>query len=365
MDYGITHDKYDSDATHENVDSLMINLENKGKLKIILDADYQRDIVWGDEQMSCFINSVIKGIVPSAILFNREENGNRICMDGKQRLTSLMRFIKNEIPVTLEKEGNDGREEHTYYYERTPEDEKDDSIGILPENIKVEFLNRKIPIICYKYLSYVDQIDIFNRIQNGKPLEMGEIIPSIISDKKVNKELVELCEECKPFFKKFIKSNKITRKEHCRMIVELLMLYNEESMVNINKRSIERFAKDELTSELIKNFSEDVVPCMKIIFGDKILLHKDIKRKLNQNIIMAIIFNLYEIYYDKLETMKKQSDTIRQGIIKFVKYCKDKEIGIGKSEKILNRLQKDLKEYIKPFNDKKKKNKKITKDKTE
>jgi hypothetical protein len=59
-----------------------------------LDPDYQRQYRWEDDKASRFIESVILNI-PVPVLYLAEESDSSFSViDGQQRLTSLMRFIK-------------------------------------------------------------------------------------------------------------------------------------------------------------------------------------------------------------------------------------------------------------------------------
>jgi hypothetical protein len=64
-------------------------------------ADYQRGRVWSDDQASAFVGNVISGGVCPLIWINRSESRPDMeIIDGQQRLTSIYRWIKGEIPAT-------------------------------------------------------------------------------------------------------------------------------------------------------------------------------------------------------------------------------------------------------------------------
>lgn len=73
--------------------------------RLNLDAAYQRDYVWGYTEQNMFLLSVVRGAPLSAISVVKTYNdrGNFILevVDGKQRLTTLKKFLNNEIPVRL------------------------------------------------------------------------------------------------------------------------------------------------------------------------------------------------------------------------------------------------------------------------
>jgi hypothetical protein len=75
--------------------------------KYNFDPPYQRKSVWTDEKQSFLIDSIIKNFpIPPIFLHQHidDETGKTEydIIDGKQRLTSIVRFIRNEIPVSSE-----------------------------------------------------------------------------------------------------------------------------------------------------------------------------------------------------------------------------------------------------------------------
>lgn len=68
-----------------------------------LDPDFQRAHVWSDEQRSAYIEHVLRGgRARNDILFNCPcwhvgEEGPMVLVDGKQRLESVRRFLRNEL----------------------------------------------------------------------------------------------------------------------------------------------------------------------------------------------------------------------------------------------------------------------------
>lgn len=72
--------------------------------KIDLNPDYQRDHVWTREQSIAYVGHVLEGGNPGLILINSYNNG-RIgpyeVVDGKQRLTAIRMWVRNEIPAKL------------------------------------------------------------------------------------------------------------------------------------------------------------------------------------------------------------------------------------------------------------------------
>lgn len=61
---------------------------------LILNPSYQRDSVWSDSESKALIDSILRGIpLPSIILNQRKGDPHVEIVDGKQRLTAILRFI--------------------------------------------------------------------------------------------------------------------------------------------------------------------------------------------------------------------------------------------------------------------------------
>ena len=67
---------------------------------IITDPDYQRKYVYDDKRASCLIESILIGIPIPVIYLAEEDEGVYSVIDGQQRITSFVRFLKNEFSLT-------------------------------------------------------------------------------------------------------------------------------------------------------------------------------------------------------------------------------------------------------------------------
>lgn len=73
-----------------------------------LDVDFQRAHVWTDEQATAFVEHLLRGGTGSNVIrFNKPDwmSGRMdagepmVCVDGKQRLTACLRFVRGELPA--------------------------------------------------------------------------------------------------------------------------------------------------------------------------------------------------------------------------------------------------------------------------
>lgn len=74
------------------------------ELGLQLNPDFQRGHVWTKEQQIAFVEFIIRGGKTSAIQFNHPNwmnsfKGEFVVVDGLQRLTALLLFVDNKLPV--------------------------------------------------------------------------------------------------------------------------------------------------------------------------------------------------------------------------------------------------------------------------
>ena len=136
--------------------------------RIDLDADYQREKIWSRKQQLDLIDSIVQNIdIPKMYLAKVQgsENFDFECIDGKQRMATLLSFFKPEAgqpPLTVRIAGQN------YSY-------KD-----LQENLSQ--LAEKIDDYKLTFVIYEDHGDeeflreIFRRLQLGVRLNSGELL---------------------------------------------------------------------------------------------------------------------------------------------------------------------------------------------
>ena len=74
---------------------------------IIPNPEYQRDYVYNDKQASKLVESVLMGIPIPTIYLCVEEDNTYSVIDGQQRITSLVRYLKNDFALTSLQELNE------------------------------------------------------------------------------------------------------------------------------------------------------------------------------------------------------------------------------------------------------------------
>ena len=67
---------------------------------IIQNPDFQRNEVWSNKQRSQLIESILLNFPLPALYLNEDRNGKLIIIDGKQRISSLVKFLDVEFSLT-------------------------------------------------------------------------------------------------------------------------------------------------------------------------------------------------------------------------------------------------------------------------
>ena len=68
---------------------------NRGR--IVLNPEFQRNYVYSEEKASSVIQSMLLGM-PLGVIYFANIDSKNLCVDGQQRLTSMLKFINNEFP---------------------------------------------------------------------------------------------------------------------------------------------------------------------------------------------------------------------------------------------------------------------------
>jgi hypothetical protein len=149
-----------------------INEANQSE-KFDLNPPYQRKSIWDDDRQSFFIDSLLRNYPIPPIFLKRiidDTTGNTRfeVVDGKQRLTSIFRFIANEIPASNEDEEDPIAPFVGKYFKDLD----------LPEYIlyKKNFWRYPIPVEYIDDISEPEMNNIFDRLnRNGMPLSKQEL----------------------------------------------------------------------------------------------------------------------------------------------------------------------------------------------
>ncbi|KAI4626573.1 hypothetical protein J4E83_003725 [Alternaria metachromatica] len=139
---------------------------------IDVDPEYQREVVWTADRMTGLINSLMENYyIPPIILNKKRIIGTAgtprdvlVCVDGKQRLSSVRAFVKGMIPC------HDHKGEKWWFCE-TPRNKRK---KVLPSDTQKSFLEKDFVAFQFAELTPVQEEDLFARVQMGVQLTLAE-----------------------------------------------------------------------------------------------------------------------------------------------------------------------------------------------
>lgn len=275
------------------VDNITIsNLIDKiTQKKIILDPVYQRELVWNDKKMVAFIDSLMKGYIPNNIIVNKNTD-MWTCIDGKQRITSIVQFCVNAIPLCCRDQNN---EEQLTYFSAIPETQKNKpNIITFDKQQQKIFYEKKIIVVIYNNLSYIEQCEVFNRIQAMMSSTTGERVFSLFKNPDVAIKFKEFC-------KKYDYMNK-GRFRNVDLIINILYMQKNKSidMLTGNKKKVFVDMLDDINE--YNKIINIVEPYMAIFFSEHIMNHKTIiEKKLPKNFIVVMFYLLFREKINKIK----------------------------------------------------------------
>ena len=169
-----------------------------------LEAEYQRDEVWGNEKKIRLLQSLFGNVMIPSIIINKKGD-KKIVIDGKQRISACRDFKANIL---------------NFYNESDPDNTC--KYSDLAKKYQKIFNNYSINCIIYQNLSDQEERDIFQRINYGENLSIGEKIKGMKS--KFIPEIIKVKDNISQYLKKFGITQK--RESYNECVVALLALYN-------------------------------------------------------------------------------------------------------------------------------------------
>ncbi len=155
------------------IDDLLIRHESRtvydvlrriARGRFIMDPDFQRDFIWDDGKQSRLIESIIMRIPLPVLYLAEDDEGRMIVVDGLQRLSTLKRFVDDELRLTLPARPSLHRK---HFSDLTPKLQN-----------RVEDCNLILYVIDQKVPEQA-RLDIFDRVNSGVPLTRQQMRNSL------------------------------------------------------------------------------------------------------------------------------------------------------------------------------------------
>ena len=227
----ISNRKLYLDKTDKSTSDILRMHDSK---EIVLQPNYQRKFVWSAKVSSKFIESLLLGIPIPTIFLNERSNYEYEVVDGQQRLTALINFMKNEMRLT-------GLETLEKYNRCKYVD--------LDKDIQRRFNNVSLPIVTVLKDSDEDiKYDIFSRINQGSVklnnqelywvLYRGVLLEKIKMASE-NSKLKSIIGERRVFFDRLFDQEMLVRFLAMRMLVNKEYKISDKYGGRLNKVIVE------------------------------------------------------------------------------------------------------------------------------
>jgi hypothetical protein len=156
--------------------------------RLIIDPEYQRNLVWKQEQKSRFIESILLSFPLPPFYVNQQVDSRYIIIDGLQRTTTLHQFVNGEFALTglkALKNINDKR------------------FKDLPSGYQARIEDKNILLFVIKPSVPIDVIyELFDRINTGGTILNRQEVRNCIFQGKSTQLLKELSRQ--PYFRQSI-----------------------------------------------------------------------------------------------------------------------------------------------------------------
>ena len=183
---------------------------------LILQPEYQRNIIWDNHRKSLLIESLMLRIPIPAFYFQEDFDGNKMVIDGLQRLSTIYSFMKDEFRL----ESLQYRKEfegHTY--------------SQLPKKYKIRIQDTQLAVnVLDSKCNELVKFDVFRRVNTGGvPLNAQEI-RNIMATSEV-RDLLKNMSRSEEFIKATrgkIKDIRMDAQELCLRYILFSFKYNWE-----------------------------------------------------------------------------------------------------------------------------------------
>jgi hypothetical protein len=333
---------YPYDPTQEDIDvredpqsvyELVIRKWDKGLVKI--DPEFQRNFVWKKIGMSQFIESIILNFPIPPLYLNQNVRNELIVVDGRQRLTTLRSFLKNEFRL-------EGLKVLTHLNGKNFED-----LGLLGNGFQAKIEDKKMLVFLIKpSVSLKVVYDIFFRINTGgTPLSRQEIRHCIFQGKStiLLKELSQ-----KSYFRESINNGLKPDRMDDRAAVlrclafKILPIDSYSSMSSFVEKAMIRINNmDENQIKSIEFDFERAIKWSSRIFGDKNF--RIPTRHTRGSINKAVMESLVLFFTNQTdEFIERNQDAIRTNFFEHLltldEYLDAVQRSTGDKQRVINRF---------------------------
>lgn len=300
---------------------------------IIPNPDYQRDYVYNDKQASKLVESVLMGIPIPTIYLCQEEDNTHSVIDGQQRITALVKYLKNEFALSGLQELN----------ELNGKRYKD-----LPKDIQKKLKSSSLSTISLLKQSSDLKYEIFARLNQGAVKLNPQELRNCVYRGSFNNMLDEIAAN-NPHLKSLFHDEN-NRKSYQERILRFFALRNYQDYQSSMLKTMNAYMDQH------KNDGEDEIKAAKVLFVNTVDI---IKQVLGNDAFMAFDRNKGTIlekfsgsvydsivipfsFFDK-HSLITNADRIREAIMKVKMeneaYREDTYASTGSRVRVVRRIQ--------------------------
>ena len=271
---------------------------------IIPQPDYQRDYIMDDKKASKLIESVILQIPIPTVYLCEESDGTLSIIDGQQRLTSFVKFLKNEFSLK-------NLEEYSDFNGKKFAD--------LDKTIQRAIKNTSIHSIVIKKESQELKYEIFARLNQGATSLKPQELRNCIYRGSFNNMLEEISESNKTLA--FLIGTENNRKNYQEIILRYFALKNYQEYsssisktLNLYMEKHQNDSKEDI-EQLKKEFNSNIDIIKQVLGNDAFMGYDRAKEKMT-NKFSGSIYDSIIIGFSRFNNhdIMAHSDEIRQKI---------------------------------------------------
>lgn len=224
----------------------------------------QRGLVWERSRKSDLIESMILGYPIPQVYCRRDrdeaskKNSSYVVMDGKQRLTTIASFIRNEWELShlniVKYETFDGEEAEIDISGKTFEE--------LPEEIQDKIRDTSINFIYFDAITPKEERELFKRLNAGKPLSAKA---RLIANCRDLDKAIQIGQHA--LFQKVLTENARNQKSQVAIIMKIWAMLNVGfAEVSFEGKNFNKMAEEIVMSEDQTNEIYDVLDMANSIY---------------------------------------------------------------------------------------------------
>ncbi|MGH9872671.1 MAG: DUF262 domain-containing protein [Pyrinomonadaceae bacterium] len=196
----------------------------KYRQDIDLEPFFQRGTVWSPNKQQYFMDSILKNWGTPKLFLWQSGPESFACLDGKQRLTSLFKFMADDLEVNANYSANYGGK---LYSE-------------LPTTVQDAIDKYKFSIELVTQANQKEVVELYRRLQGGTPLNFGEKLFASLSQMNtwIKEELA-----ARKFFRKIVALPN-TRYSHYAVCAQLCLLSIGGAREDLKLNNLEKFFAD-------------------------------------------------------------------------------------------------------------------------